>query len=127
MKLLEQHCRRTYKRACPACGSWNLKPQTPVDVEIDITDVRKALGQYARAIKAGATPLIGPCYIMCFDCFHKGPSVDCTGRTSEDVGRDKAVFDEMKRLWREHDYLKPNTILTGSESGPSGGSEKGAQ
>ena len=107
MKLVEQHCRRTYKRACPSCGSWNLKPQTPIDVDIDITDVRKALGQYACAIKAGATPLKGPCYIMCFDCFYKGPSVDCSGRTSEDVGCDKAVFDEMKRLWREHDY-KPN-------------------
>ena len=110
MTFVEQHCRRTYQRACPACGSWNLKPQTPIDVEIDITDVRKALGQYARAVKTGATPLQGPCYIMCFDCFHKGPSVDCSGRTSEDVGCDKAVFDEMKRLWREHDY-KPNIPL----------------
>jgi len=110
MTLAERHCRRTYERACPACGSWNLKPQTPIDVEIDITDARKALGQYARAIKAGATPLKGPCYIMCFNCCYKGPAVDCSGRTSEDVGRDAAVFSEMKRLWREHDY-KPNAAI----------------
>jgi hypothetical protein len=114
MKLVEAYCRRTYQRACPACGSWNLKPQTPVDVKIDITDVRKALGQYARSIKNGATPLKGPCYIMCFDCFHKGPAVDCSGRTAEDVSRDKSVFDEMKHLWREHDF-RPNAESEVSE------------
>jgi hypothetical protein len=105
VNLTENHCRKTYQRACPSCGSWNLKPQTPIDVDIDITDAHKALGQYFRAIKAGATPLKGPCYIMCFDCLYKGPSVDCRGRTSEDVGRDKAVFAEMKRLWLEHEYI----------------------
>ena len=110
MNLVEQHCKRTYKRACPSCGSWNLKPQTPIDIEIDITDARKALGQYASAVKGGATRLKGPCYIMCWDCHYKGPSVDCSGRTSQDVGQDKVVFDEMKRLWLEHEYT-PNQAL----------------
>ena len=113
LDLSLQYSKRIYKRACPACGSWNLIAQTPIDVEIDITDARKALGQYARATKSGATPLKGPCYIMCFDCCHKGPAVDCSGRTSEDVGRDRAVFDEMKRLWFEHE-------ITGKEPGEGG-------
>ena len=34
-----------------------------------------------------------------WDCGHKGPAVDCTGRTSEDCCADKALNAEMKRLW----------------------------
>ena len=74
-------------------------PQTPIDVDIDIADARKALGQYVRAIKAGATPLKGPCFIMCRACGYKAQAVDCSGRTSEDVGQDKEVWAEMLRLW----------------------------
>ena len=107
MNLVEAHCKRTYKRPCPKCGSWNIKPQMPIDVEIDITDARKALGQYARAIKAGATPLKGPCFIMCFDCGHKSPAVDCSGMTSEEVGRDKRVWSEMVKLWVEDSQHSP--------------------
>jgi len=36
---------------------------------------------------------------MCWGCGHKGPSVDCTGRTSEDCRADRALNAEMKRLW----------------------------
>ena len=103
--IVERYMRETYKRACPVCGSWNLKPQMPIDVDMeDPTDPKAVLKAWVRATKSGHTPLKGPCYIMCFDCFHKGPSVDCTGRTSEDVSKDKDVFTEMKRLWAEHDY-----------------------
>lgn len=57
------------------------------------------IGKWARATKAGATPLEGPCYYMCLGCLHKGPAVDCTGRTSEDCRSDRALNAEMKRLW----------------------------
>lgn len=77
-----------------------MKPQIPIRMDVSEKDTAKQIvGKWARAIKSGATQLEGPAYLMCFDCFHKGPSVDCTGRTSEDVARDKAVYDEMKRLW----------------------------
>jgi hypothetical protein len=103
MNLVDANRKRTYKKPCPKCGSWEIIPQMPIDVDIDVTDAKKALGQYARAIKAGATPLKGPCFIMCRACGHKGQSVDCSGRTSEDVGRDTKVFTEMKRLWIEQE------------------------
>ena len=57
------------------------------------------VGKWARATKAGATPLQGPAYYACWDCGHKGPAVDCTGRTSEDCRADRALNAEMKRLW----------------------------
>jgi len=99
MKLQEICAKRIYKTPCPKCGSWDIIPQTPIDVDIDVNDAKKALGQWAKAIKDGATPLKGPCFIMCRDCGFKAPSVDCSGRTSEEVGQDDAVFLEMKRLW----------------------------
>lgn len=49
--------------------------------------------------KAGAPPLQGLAYYACWDCFHKGPAVDCTGRTSEECRADRALNAEMKRLW----------------------------
>ena len=97
--IVERTKQRLFEAPCPECGSWDLIGQSPIDVDIDVSDARKALGQYARAKKTGATPLKGPCFIMCKDCGHKGPAVDCAGRTSEDVGADPAVFTEMKRLW----------------------------
>jgi hypothetical protein len=36
---------------------------------------------------------------MCFDCFHKGPSLDCSGKTSEEVGQDPIIYQKMKDLW----------------------------
>ena len=98
--IVERINRRTYKTPCPECGSWDIIPQNPIDVEIDITDARKALGQYARAIKDGATPLKGPCFIMCKACGYKAEAVNCRGRTSEEVGQDKEVWAEMLRLWQ---------------------------
>lgn len=89
---------------CPKCGGYNLQSQTPIKLAEPITKgdtARSILGKYARAIKGGATPLEGPCFIQCRDCRHKGPAVDCSGRTSEEVGQDREVYAEMKRLWKE--------------------------
>ena len=34
--IVEKTKRRTYKTPCPKCGSWDIMPQTPIDVEIDV-------------------------------------------------------------------------------------------
>ena len=78
-------------KPCPKCKSFNLKYQNPIKLDAplpDEFDVAKLVGIWARQKKSGETPLEGPCYLMCFDCFHKGPAVDCSGRTSEDVSLD---------------------------------------
>ena len=87
-------------RSCPTCGSYNMKPQMPIAMAMTGDEtVPQLVGKWARATKAGATPLEGPCYYACVDCGHKGPAVDCTGRTSEDARQDRALNAEMKRLW----------------------------
>ena len=96
---------------CPACGSYNMKPQIPIALETTGDETLPQLvGKLARATNAGSTPLQGPAYYACWDCGHKGPAVDCTGRTSEECRADRALNTEMKRLWNEQ---KPhNTRLT---------------
>lgn len=85
---------------CPKCGSHNMKPQTPVKTELTGDETAADLVRnWARQKREGESPLEGPVYFMCWDCFHKGPAVDCTGRTSEDVAKDPVVYAEMKRLW----------------------------
>jgi hypothetical protein len=99
-------------KACPACGGFNLQYQTPIKMEEVITEkdtARSILGKYARATKAGATPLEGPAFIHCRDCRHKGPALDCTGRTSEDVGLDPVVASELKRLWNSDENKAETT------------------
>lgn len=87
-------------KPCPNCGGYQLKYQTPIRIDLKPEDgAKQILGKWARAIRAGATELQGPCYLMCWDCRHKGPSLDCTGRTSEDVGKDPKVATEVKHLW----------------------------
>ena len=85
---------------CPKCGSYNMKPQMPIQIELTGAETApQLLGKWARATKAGTTPLEGPVYFMCWDCRHKGPAVDCTGRTREDAGQDRTLNAEINRLW----------------------------
>ncbi len=85
---------------CPACGNYNMKPQIPIVMAtVGNETMPQLVGKWARAIKAGATPIQGPAYYVCWDCKHKGPSLDCTGRTSEDCRSDRELNVEMKRLW----------------------------
>lgn len=87
---------------CPKCGSYEMKPQMPIKIDLTGEETTpQLLGKWARAVKSGATQLKGPCYYMCFRCGHKGPAVDCAGRTSEDARRDRALNTEMKRLWND--------------------------
>lgn len=85
---------------CPVCGSYNMGPQIPIDLETTGDEtVPQLVGKWARATVAGGTPLQGVAYYMCRDCLHKGPAVDCIGRTSEACRADRALNAEMKRLW----------------------------
>lgn len=89
-------------KPCPKCGSFNMKPAMPIKLDAPLDEsVPGLLGRWARATKGGATPLEGPAYYYCWDCRHKGPAVDCTGRTSEECRADPALNAEMKRLWNE--------------------------
>jgi hypothetical protein len=89
-------------KPCPECGHYKMRYQTPIVMaeEIEAGDgARQILRKYARSVKSGATKLQGPVFLMCWSCGHKGPAMDCSGRTSEDVGKDPAVATEVKRLW----------------------------
>ena len=98
---------------CPKCGSYSMKPCIPIAVELTGKESPASLlGKWSRATKAGATPLQGPAYYVCWDCHHKGPAVDCTGRTSEECRADRALNAEMKRLWNAQ---PPNAKVSGRE------------
>lgn len=87
---------------CPKCGSYHLGYSTPIQMKEPIAasdTAKQILGKWARAVRDGHTMLEGPVRIVCRACGHKGPAMDCTGRTSEEAGRDKAVADEVRRLW----------------------------
>ena len=85
---------------CPRCGSYEMKPQIPVRLAVshDATP-RDVLAAYVRSSAAGPLVVEGPAYYQCGSCWHKGPAVDCTGRTSDDCRNDAQLNKEMKRLW----------------------------
>jgi len=92
---------------CPLCGGKDLSPQTPIQMdseEIDFNDpdaAKKLLGLYVRTMKNTGGLLKGPVYFICKNCRFKGGEVDCTGRTSIDVGKDKEVYKKMKQEWNK--------------------------
>jgi hypothetical protein len=93
---------RQEMKPCPKCKSYNMWYQNPIKLKEKIPKdftAKQLLGIWARSIKEGKTPLEGPCYMSCRDCGHKGPSIDCSGRTSEDVGKDPIVAKKIKDLW----------------------------
>jgi hypothetical protein len=92
---------------CPKCGSYELRYQTPIKLDLDGTETAsQIIGKWARATKKTGGILVGPVFLMCVKCGHNGPAVDCTGRTSEDVGRDPKIAAEVKRLWNEQHDLR---------------------
>ena len=103
MIYTKERAMMTYGREmspCPVCGSYHLGYSMPIVMEITEGDTaRSLLGKYTRATREGATPLQGPCQMVCRGCGHKGPPVDCSGRTSEDVGKDPEVASKLKDLW----------------------------
>ena len=101
---------------CPKCGSYNIHIQTPVKIDLDNDDFdnpKKIVGKWVNIIKSGIEGLEGdylegPCFIMCFDCHHKGPSLDCSGRTSTDIGRDPVVMKKTIKLWNKQEAQQIN-------------------
>ncbi len=92
---------------CPKCGSWNLGYQSPIKTQIEATDsAEDVLKKYFSETKSGKTPLQGPVFIWCWECFHKGPALDCTGRTSEEVNSDREVARKVRSLWNEQQEKK---------------------
>ena len=58
---------------CPSCGSYNMKPQTPIQMELTGAETPAQLvGKWARATKAGATPLQGRCTLRAGTAATKG-------------------------------------------------------
>ena len=95
--ILEQSGDISKEQAAQIMQGVQQKPET----------IPQIVGKWQRAVKAGATPLEGPAYYACWDCGHKGPAVDCTGRTSEDCRADRALNAEMKRLWNTQPKDRP--------------------
>lgn len=98
---------------CPQCGSYHLGYSMPIQMKEPITmsdRAKQIIGKWARTVRDGRAMLEGPVRIVCRDCHHQGPPMDCGGRTSEEVGRDKAVADEVKRLWNSQSNDK--TVAT---------------
>ena len=97
-------------KACPKCGGYNLGFSTPIKLTGPLPESAKGmLEAWAKARKGGATPLEGTCRIMCRACGHLGPAVNVEGRTAEDVGRDRAVCTEVKRLWNSEQNVSDQT------------------
>jgi hypothetical protein len=91
-------------KPCPKCGSYSLIHQTPIKMAEPITagdSAKQAVGKWAREMSRGDPQMEGPVFIMCRDCFHKGPSMDCTGMTRSQVGQSREVSDTVKRLWND--------------------------
>ena len=89
---------------CPECGSYKLMYQSPIKLDEpppDKPDAKALLRSWARAHRNGSPMLEGPVYMACQECWHYGPAMDCSGRTSDDVSHDPAVATEVKRLWNE--------------------------
>lgn len=91
-------------KPCPKCGSYKMGYQTPIKLDLKPEDsARQVVSKWAREMKETGGILKGPVFLMCQGCQHKGPSVDCSGRTSAEVGRDPKVSAEVKRLWNSQE------------------------
>jgi len=86
---------------CPKCGGYDMQPQIPVRLSVpDSATPREVLTVYFQSAAAGpAAAVEGPAYFQCGSCWHKGPAVDCTGRTSDDCRKDARLYAQMKALW----------------------------
>lgn len=91
-------------KPCPRCGGYNLIHQTPVKMMEPIVacdSPKQAVGKWAREMLRGDPQMEGPVFIMCRDCGHRGPAMDCAGMTRSEVGQSREVADTVKRLWNE--------------------------
>ena len=85
---------------CPKCGSYHLGYSVPIKLDAPLPDAAKdILKMWARATRDGHTPLKGTEGMVCRECHHRGPTVDVTGMTSEEVCKSVEIAKEIKRLW----------------------------
>lgn len=84
---------------CPKCGSYNLSYRTPIVLDVTDDDSPKAiLGKYAKALRQGPV-LEGPVYMICSDCLHRGPAIDCSHMTYDEMKKSKDVAKKVKAAW----------------------------
>lgn len=93
----------TEMQPCPSCGSYNLGFQTPIK-----TKGGESLKQLVAMSIRGGNELEGPVFIKCWKCHHAGPSLDCSGRMRDDVGRDAHVAATVKALWNSQALQREN-------------------
>ncbi len=85
---------------CPMCGSYNMATRAPIQMNLSRDDDAKTtVKKWAKANWDGSAYLEGPVYIVCQDCFHRGPAVDCSGKRSCEVMGDREIYAKMRDLW----------------------------
>jgi hypothetical protein len=88
---------------CPKCGSFELRYQVPIVLPGEVGDTPKELvSAWAKATRSGSTELEGVAYLQCGECLCRGPVIDVSGRTSEDVRSDPVVAQAIKDVWNKH-------------------------
>ena len=85
-------------KPCPRCGSKDIKPRMPIKAYLRYDEILKIFTKGNTSMFENHL-LEGPCYFMCFNCAHKGPSIDYSDRTASDVNQNKEIYEEMKELW----------------------------
>ena len=87
-------------KPCPKCDSYELNYQTPIKMNVpeDYTP-QEMLMEWLNNPNSRTNKLEGPCFIMCWDCGHRGPAVDCSGKTLEDVSDNPEINKKMINLW----------------------------
>ena len=101
-KYTAQHAEFVFKQPmnhCPKCGGYNLAYRVPIRIEHDENDdARALLRKWAKAHREGPV-LEGIAYIVCQECFHRGPCFDCSHMSYDEVMKSHDVAKEVKRLW----------------------------
>lgn len=106
MKRTQQHAEFAFgckMNPCPKCGSWNIKYQVPIEIDIPKgASARQILSAWARE-QAKGPRLKGYGFIMCFDCGYKGPHVSTEGMTYGQANKSVEFADKMKAAWNNQD------------------------
>ena len=85
-------------KPCPKCGSYSLAYRTPIVLDTDDDSPKTILGRLAKALKQGPV-LEGPVYMICCDCLHRGPAIDCSHMTYDEMMKSEDVVKKVKAAW----------------------------
>lgn len=84
---------------CPKCGGYNLATRIPIKIDLDENDdAPTTIKKWVKAQQEGPI-LEGIAYIVCQDCFHRGPEFDCGHMGYDEVMKSPDASKEIKRLW----------------------------